>query len=120
MTDTGFYVPWRVGYNFRLAKYFEKPSSTLWWMSILVSVERSYRNKLTLYLTNKASLDHYFRGFLRKVTKNGYLFRLCASLSKYAICTYIQYNYYHSTTFLPNLKPQFDFIKLLEPIKDDR
>ena len=51
MTDTGFYVPWRVGYNFRLAKLLEKPSGTLWWMSTLVSVERSYRNKLTLYLS---------------------------------------------------------------------
>ena len=51
MTDTGFYVPWRVGYNFQLAKLLEKPSGTLWWVSTLVSVERSYRNKLTLYLS---------------------------------------------------------------------
>ena len=49
MTDTGFYVPLRVGCNFRLAKFIEKPSGTLWWMSTLVSVERSYRNKLTIY-----------------------------------------------------------------------
>ena len=51
ITDTGFYVQWRVGYNFRLAKLLEKPSGTLWWMSTLVSVERSYRNKLMLYLS---------------------------------------------------------------------
>ena len=51
MTDTGFYVPWRVGHNFRLAKLLEKPSGILWWVSTLVSVERSYRNKLTLYLS---------------------------------------------------------------------
>ena len=51
MTDTGFYVPKRVGYNFRLAKLLEKPSGTLWWVSKLVSVMRSYRNKLTLYLS---------------------------------------------------------------------
>ena len=50
MTDTGFYVPWRVGHNFRSAKLLEKPSGTLWWMSTLVSDERSYRNKLTLYI----------------------------------------------------------------------
>ena len=50
MTDTGFSVPWRVGYHFRLAKLLEKPSGTLWWMSTIVSVQRSYRNKLTLYL----------------------------------------------------------------------
>ena len=50
-TDTVFYVPWRVGYNFRLAKLLEKTSGTLYWMSTLVSVERSYRNKLTLYLS---------------------------------------------------------------------
>ena len=49
MTDTGFYVPLRVVYNFRLANILEKPSGTLWWMSTLVSVERSYRNKLTIY-----------------------------------------------------------------------
>ena len=30
--DTGFYVPWRVGYNFRLSKLLEKPSGTLWSM----------------------------------------------------------------------------------------
>ena len=30
MTDTGFSVPWRVGYNFRLAKLLEKLSGTLW------------------------------------------------------------------------------------------
>ena len=41
MIDMGFYVPWRVGYNFRLANFLEKPSGTLWWMSTLVSVERS-------------------------------------------------------------------------------
>ena len=29
MTDTGLYVPCRVGYNFRLAKLLEKPSGTL-------------------------------------------------------------------------------------------
>ena len=51
MTDTGFYVPWRVGYNFRSAKLLEKPSGTLWWMSTLVSIARSYRNELTLYLS---------------------------------------------------------------------
>ena len=51
MTDTGFYVTWRVGYNFRFAKLLERPSGTLWWVSTLVSVERSYRNKLTLYLS---------------------------------------------------------------------
>ena len=51
MTDTGFYVPCRVGYNFRLAKLLEKPSGTLWWVSTLVSVERSYRNKMTLFLS---------------------------------------------------------------------
>ena len=37
--------------DFRLAKLLEKPFGTLWWVSILVSVERSYRNKLTLYLS---------------------------------------------------------------------
>ena len=41
MTDMGFYVPWRVGYNFRLANFLKKPSGNLWWMSTLVSVERS-------------------------------------------------------------------------------
>ena len=51
MTDTGFYVPLRVGYNFWLAKLLEKPSGTLWWMSTLVSVERSCRNNMTLYLS---------------------------------------------------------------------
>ena len=51
MTDTGFYVLWRVGYNFWSAKLLKKPSGTLWWMSTLVSVERPYRNKLTLYLS---------------------------------------------------------------------
>ena len=51
MTDTGFYVSWRVGYNFRLAKLLEKSSGTLWSMSTLVSVARSYRSKLMLYLS---------------------------------------------------------------------
>ena len=51
MTDKGFYVPWRVDYNFRLAKLLEKPSGTLWWMSTLVSNARFYKNKLTLYLS---------------------------------------------------------------------
>ena len=51
MTDTRFYVQWRVGYNFRLANLLEKPSGTLWWVSTLVSVEKSYRNKLTLYIS---------------------------------------------------------------------
>ena len=51
MTDTGFYVPGRVGYNFRLAKLLEKSSGTLWWMSTLVSVARSYKGKLKLYLS---------------------------------------------------------------------
>ena len=51
MTDTGLYVPWRIGYNFLLAKLLEKPSGTLWWVSTLGSVERSYRNKLILYLS---------------------------------------------------------------------
>ena len=50
MTDMGFSVPWRASYNFRLEKLLEKPSGTLGWMSALASVERSYRNKLTLYL----------------------------------------------------------------------
>ena len=36
-------------------------------------------------------------------------------MSKSADFTYI-----HSATFLPNLKPQFDLINVLEPIKDDR
>ena len=49
MTDTGFHVPGRVGYNFRLANFLEKPFGTLWWMITLVSVKRSYRNKLTIY-----------------------------------------------------------------------
>ena len=39
---------------------------------------------------------------------------------KSAVCTYIKLNYYHSATILPNLKPQFVFIILLEPIKDVR
>ena len=51
MTDTGFSVPWRVGYNFRLAKLLEKHSGTLCSMSTLVSVERSYRNRLALYFS---------------------------------------------------------------------
>ena len=51
MTDTGYFVPWRVGYNFRLVKLLENPSGTLWWVSTLVSVERSYRNKLTLFIS---------------------------------------------------------------------
>ena len=52
ITDTGFYVPWRVGYNFRLAKVLEKPLVLCGgWVSTLVSVERSYRNKLRLYLS---------------------------------------------------------------------
>ena len=51
MTGTRFYVPGGVGYNFRLAKLLEKPSCTLWWVSTLVRVERSYRNKLMLYLS---------------------------------------------------------------------
>ena len=68
MTDKGFHVPWRVGYNNRLANLLEKPSGTMWWMSTLVG--RHYRNKLTLYLSQKkATLDHHFEGFLRKVTK---------------------------------------------------
>ena len=49
MTDMGFYVPGRVGDNYWLAKNLEKPSGILWWMSTLVSVEKSYRNKLTIY-----------------------------------------------------------------------
>ena len=123
MTDTGFYVPWRVGYNFRLAKLLKKPSGTLWWMSTLVSKlwEILQKQGDVISLTNKSTLDHHFRGFLRKVTqKNGYQFKLCVSPSKTAICTYIQENFYHLAAFQPNLKPQFDFIKLLEPIKDDR
>ena len=51
MTDTGFLVAWRVGYNFRLVKFEEKPSGTLWWISTLAGVERSYRNKLMLFLS---------------------------------------------------------------------
>ena len=115
MTDTKCYVPWRVGYNFRLAKFLEKHYCTLWWMSTLFSVEGSYRNKLTISLTNKATLAHHFRGFLRKVTKTVICLG-CASLHQ----SHIQQNYYHSATFPPNLKPQIDFIKLLEPIKDDK
>ena len=51
MTDTGFLVAWRVGYNFRLVKFEENPSGTIWWISTLAGVERSYRNKLTLFLS---------------------------------------------------------------------
>ena len=50
----------RVGNNFRLAKLLEKPL-----VLCGVSVERSY----LISLTNKATLDHHFRGFPRKVTK---------------------------------------------------
>ena len=39
----------KVGYNFRLAKFIEKPSGTLRYMRTLDSVERSNRNKLTIY-----------------------------------------------------------------------
>ena len=39
-------------------------------------------------LTNKATLDHHFRAFPRKVTKHVYLFRLCVSSSKTSVCTY--------------------------------
>ena len=70
MTETGFYVPWRVGYNFRLAKLLEKPSGTLLWVSTLVSVERSYWNKVTLYLSQiKPHLIIISEVALRKVTK---------------------------------------------------
>ena len=51
MTDTRFLGAYRVGYNLRLVKFEEKPSGTLWWISTLAGVERSYRNKLTLYLS---------------------------------------------------------------------
>ena len=45
-TDTGFYVPLRVGYNFWLAKLLEKPSGTLWWMSTFSPVENQNDLKL--------------------------------------------------------------------------
>ena len=41
----------KVGFNFPFARLLEKPSCTLWWVSTLVSVKRSYRNNMTLYLS---------------------------------------------------------------------
>ena len=91
MTDMGFSVPWRVGYSFRLAKLLEKLYGTLWWMSTLVSVERSYRSKLTLYLSQMKPhliiISEVSRG---KSQKNGYLIRLFVSPSTSAVCYYIQ------------------------------
>ena len=110
MTDPGVYNSFKVGYNFRLAKLLERLSGTMWWMSTLVSVEKPYRNKLTLYISQIKPHLIIITEVSRESHKKGTLFRLCVSLSKSAICTYIQYNYYHSATFLPNLKPQFDFI----------
>ena len=89
VTDTGFYIPWRIGYNFGLAKLLEKPSGTLWWTSTLVSVKRPYRNKLTLHLSQTKPQLTIISEVSREVTKNGYLFRLCVSPSKSAIWTYI-------------------------------
>ena len=91
MTDTGFLVAWRVGYNFRLVKFEEKPSGTLWWISTLAGVERSYRNKLTLLFSQiKPHLIIISELSWKKSQKNGYLFRLCVSPSKSAVCTSIQ------------------------------
>ena len=70
MTDTGFYVPWMEGYNFRLAKLLEKRSGTLWWVSTLGSVKRSCRNKLTLYFSQiKPHLIIISEVFLEKSQK---------------------------------------------------
>ena len=57
---------------------------------------------------NKATLDRHFEAFARKVTQFYCLFRLCVSRSKSAVFAFIQY----LATFLPNLNPHFNFIKV--------
>ena len=123
MTDTGFYVPWRVGYNFPLAKLLEKPSGTLWWMSTLVSVERPYRNKLTLYLSQtKPHLTIISEVSWEKSQK--WLTVQVVRLSV-KVC-YLHLYTWHKTTIikLHLISAKFEaavwFFKLLEPIKDDR
>ena len=90
MTDMKFYVPRRVGYNFRLAKLLEKPSGTLWGVSTLVSVERSYRNKLTLYLSQVKPHLIIISEVSREKSQKMVICSGCASLSKSVVCTYIQ------------------------------
>ena len=90
MTDTGFYVPWRVGYNFRFAKLFESPSGTLCWVSILVSAEKSYRNKLTLYPSQiQPHLIIISEVFLEKSQKT-VICSGCAALRQSVVCTNIK------------------------------
>ena len=66
MTDTRFYVPWRVGYNFRLENLLEKPSGTLWWMSTLIVLRDPTETSWSISLANKATMDHLFRGCTEK------------------------------------------------------
>ena len=67
----------------RLAKLKEKLSGTLRWMSTLADVERSYKNKLTLHLS-----QINFRVFLRRVSKT-IICSDCASLRQSLLCALI-------------------------------
>ena len=61
----------------------------------LIGVARSYRNELTLYLLNKAKLNHHFRALRRKaiqtVTSSG-----CASLRQSLLSALL----YNKTTII--------------------
>ena len=96
MIDTGFYVPLRVGYNFRLAKLLEKPSGTLWWRSTLFSVERSYRNKLTLYLSQIKPHLTIITEVSREKSQKMVILSGCASLRQSVISALI----YNKTTII--------------------
>ena len=96
MTDTGFYVPWRVGHNFRLAKLLEKPSGTLWWMSTLVSDKRSYRNKLTLYLSQIKPQSIIISEVSQEKSQKTVILSGCASLRQSLLSALI----YNKTTII--------------------
>ena len=92
----GFYVPWRVVYNFRLAKLLEKPSGTLLWMSTFVSVERSYRNKLAIYHSQLKPHLIIMSEDSKKKSQKTIICSGCASLRQSLLYSFI----YNKTTII--------------------
>ena len=85
-----------MGNSFRFAKFEKRPSDVLWWRSKLAGVKRSYRSKLTLYLSQ-----------IKCLLGNSHKFVICSgSVFHQCLLSSLIYNtYYHSATFLPNLSP---------------
>ena len=106
MTESTFEVMWRVGNTFWHANLEEKPSGILWWMRKRVGLER--KQLTVISFANKATADQHFRVFLRKVTRNCYLFHSPSLLSSLT-CMYNKILLLRAT-FLPDLNPKLSGI----------